>query len=154
MIDQRYILGILSILFVLLMMFTYFGHRNLKSIGLKQLTTDTTLKRLADTVLELRAGLQPQEIIVLDNNPLSQEQPVILEPEYQSSDEEDLPSTVLPKISVKMKTPVVQKKCSNVVNGKKCMRKARELYCKTCEDILKEPTFQNVESSSSDSDSD
>jgi hypothetical protein len=93
-VDQRIILGSLAILFVLVIMFMYFGHSNLKSIGQKQITTDNTLKRLAETVLAMKHERECEDVYSecceSVSESVSSSEPVILnEPEYVDSDSEE-----------------------------------------------------------------
>jgi hypothetical protein len=65
-------------------MFMYFGHSNLKSIGKKQITTDNTLKRLAETVLAMKHEHEYSDCC----ESVSSEPVVLDEPEYIDSDSE------------------------------------------------------------------
>jgi hypothetical protein len=91
-------------------MFMYFGHSNLKSIGKKQITTDNTLKRLAETVLAMKHEREYSDCCESVSESVSSESVVLDEPEYVDSDSEeelDIESEPEPVVVV---TPVKQVK--------------------------------------------
>jgi len=115
-VDQRIILGSIAILFVLVIMFMYFGHSNLKSIGTKQITTDNTLKRLAETVLAMKNERDYSDCCESVGESVTESvncsEPVVLdEPEYVDSDsEEELELEPEPVVIVTPVKPVKQTK--------------------------------------------